>query len=1669
MDMQPVTSHSDGVPFSILVKTCSYDGNWVYGTDMAHGDSVAFMHEGCAAEDMFALYQVTFSGVQSSDAWVLHVDPQFPPLPVRKPSATDGRFIHDLCCGVGGFSSAAKTLGLSTVSALDWSDLAASSFQLNHDAPCLVADVMNPKNVHQLHHFQSACGVQPIVTVGIPCQPYSLQGSQQGSKDPRSQVLKGVLQASYMMQSCGLILECVPEALRDAYVQKSIHEYAKIRNCKVVQRVLHLHHVWPSKRSRWFAVILPVDFACELHAFPEIQPPPAVKDLIPFLPWPVWEQHDEDQLKWTPMEKQVYKDPSYGSVDRQVLVTQALPTALHSWGNALYPCPCSCRSQGLSRETLLRKGLRGIEVESGAWPYEPRHIHPKELQLFLGFPALEWTLPDCRAQLCLFGNSVSPIQAIWILAQVQQALGFPTESPHEILGEYLCTLLKQRDAVWPSPLVGTGTCTLDFGDSQVSVHFNTLQQVQHLVRAELDFQLPAGAIQLWTDGLCLPPWAYIQEKTYQVQLLPDVPAAHVGVPVFLEFLGQRSLFFVPAGMSYHSFVSWNGIGTFQTLVSGNGTTLNPKARVQPWTSVVVQQDPDVLQLDLALLEGFGIAPQESSLVFSSTWISTGLWFYDQVVKNNALLTWSGLGFTDLTIWLPSFAEAVIELWPHTMNEQLVSSVKYAQGPIFVITLESWGWNLTRILIEAQSIQVDFFEPFPRVSLVAAHLATRLQSVCEAVSVAEKFVLDAEDYGVVGSLQRVFALLEHALGLPDSIIQTLRLVRGQNEVPTGTEHDDHGAIVSDTLPWTLPCQLPVSVEPTLTSSGHGLNLGFMQAFAQATLAQCHSPSFQVRVLNLDRNPLKLLADTKPGLPLALFVLSNQHWTFVMCTLQEGRLTCAQFDGLSKTPLYRVCPIAVCLKELWKADHASLSSQWKFPQNRQDSCGTVAIAHFVYLCELASFEQASTLEQYHDGFAAVSQTFACAQVGHGGDTSQVHGKLEAILLERGVANSAVKDRVQNAIQKFGLAQLHKVLLTKNPWPGLKQLGNQKASPFQWVTHEELQLHIQERANSKFGVDQKRDKRSKEPRSTQVTVEKLDPSSLVLPSGIFITEDRVALSQLQIAQVQKDARGVAFGTLQDAQPYLTEGKLISPEGLTILIIGRIPDSVGRTLPMFQLRVPAVYRGTGEPILLDVTAIQLGDQQVFLNQNQKAPQIEVFPTTVFRVHIFRDQWNGGEGWQDLIAHPIKSLVQAVPVLNLCRTKDCDQQQCEFFHPSLEEEGIEGGLTDVWSFHWHGLDGTRQPPAKAAVLSIFIRVPESSFNQLHGLSGVNGLYFEPRNKDQPGPDETYAVVWVPNLSHSEVMHRVKTHDLCLAICRLGAKYGVRCLAKSQEELHQALVPHRPFSNCQVTAIYRLEPVPAGTQRTSLVGMLATLGWNAKPLQPIKGTQGQAWNIGAATDPPQPFLETQNGWIRITKVKDQAPPAKAPSVIATSRTKSHIHASSSSSASSSKQDPWWQSTGAADPWGNYFKGSTAAASAPTSQHVQQRFDDVEQRLTSHIQDVLTKEVSQIKGSTDSSMRIDALECQVLSLVEQQNKVTHWVADGNQQMQSIQAEQKQMQQMIQHCHQQTTEHGKVITSVANEIGQVKSEVSSLKDGLGSTLDAYFTKQAQQIESMLAHRH
>ena len=516
LDMWPIGEIGDLVG---LVK--EHDGEWSMLMETLTMEIFAYPKLDLPQNQKVTLYQIK----KSDQVWNSHhcfvASEGTQVFPMNEDPAQQHRCI-DVCAGIGGFSVGMKYMGLNVIAALDVNPLMTKAYGIIHDHEAICGDVGKSEVISQLHQRQGQ--ISAIFSFGFPCQPLSRQGDKKGPKDSRSQVLPNCLWAAHLLQSWCLILENVPEAFSDDYVQGNIASFANAHDMYVNQGVLDLHDVWPSRRSRWFAVLLPKRGGkVPFRQFPKVGPTLSVQDVMEEIP--CWEMKDEYELKLTDYEMSFYLDPCFTQGERNLELHQILPTALHSWGVALLPCPCGCRKP-LAQQRLRNSGLRGVLVKSRTEDKFWRHPHPNEVAFLNGFPPFARRFGTNREELCLLGNMVSPIQVIWLLAEMTSNGPFkmgqiPKVSSEEVLQGYLDMLQFQRRLVWPKGNMlhaGSFECALtdSFGTRKITVAPGSL--IEDLKAAEEAFLPMAHVIKVYAGDLEMPDHVLIQAREYRIMV-----------------------------------------------------------------------------------------------------------------------------------------------------------------------------------------------------------------------------------------------------------------------------------------------------------------------------------------------------------------------------------------------------------------------------------------------------------------------------------------------------------------------------------------------------------------------------------------------------------------------------------------------------------------------------------------------------------------------------------------------------------------------------------------------------------------------------------------------------------------------------------------------------------------------------------------------------------------------------------------------------------------------------------------------------------------------------------------------------------------------------------------------------------------------------------------------
>ncbi|CAE7649575.1 unnamed protein product [Symbiodinium sp. CCMP2456] len=784
-------------------------------------------------------------------------------------------------------------------------------------------------------------------------------------------------------------------------------------------------------------------------------------------------------------------------------------------------------------------------------------------------------------------------------------------------------------------------------------------------------------------------------------------------------------------------------------------------------------------------------------------------------------------------------------------------------------------------------------------------------------------------------------------------------------------------------------------------------------------------------------------------------ADGHWACLgFKVLQPGSVKVFYLDGVSLRvlkPAQRLCQI---LAAAYKWQVTTFESCTWFPQTGPEECGYNALQHalaFIHDSPEGVPERAASLLQKHKDAPALFR--AAGQL-----SAEQCQKLSTLLVEHGVPQSAVEERITAAVNKIG-APIAKALALKQCWPQLKHLGSQPGHAFRWIQQDELQAHIEAKAHAKFGTAvanaKAKKRKDKEPRSHPVPLQ-VDPAKLLITPGSFVTEDDRPLPQLAFAEVGHQTQGVAFCSAQQALPFLQAYQSLSVDALALVCVTELPNEACGSAPVESLQFPAVYGPTDEAILIRGSLIQIGDEPVHLAHASIA-EAQHLETLTCRISVYRDEL--ALDWRTLTEGPIKALLQHLPALTLCGDKAC-AQNCGRFHPAVEEAGsVDRLILDLWSRQWSKLEGGRASASEAQAFHCMIRVPSSALSHLQQIA-TRGFYAEPRAPGGTGPHPGFAVIWLPEADYAKALHSLRTCAKAIAVARLGKRYGVRVREVDEQGVFEALRPGCDFAKVLVKAHYRLHPLPFGCQRKQLHSLLRGWKWSAKPLQPARGdAEGAAWIVGACEDPPAPALTCGDSYVLVRKVRDTALQQPPSAVTASNRTKRSILQDDDDA----DPDPW---ANGQDPWA-LARAPPGLPAPATSSTTTSKFEQLRSELATGVTELVQQQVSaSAQAVSDHTSAHDArlakLETTVHELQLQGTKFESWFQSFGQQVSTVQtavaAQQSEIAQVKQEVSQQADSVQKC----------VQAAVGSLGLDISSQLQKQLEEQSSRLEALLAKK-
>ncbi len=779
-----------------------------------------------------------------------------------------------------------------------------------------------------------------------------------------------------------------------------------------------------------------------------------------------------------------------------------------------------------------------------------------------------------------------------------------------------------------------------------------------------------------------------------------------------------------------------------------------------------------------------------------------------------------------------------------------------------------------------------------------------------------------------------------------------------------------------------------------------------------------------------------------------VVIDQHWYPLIWRCDKGQAFL--FTGGSSSTVHpTIEQIHRVFCEAWTCVFTPVTVVKLFHQD-EGLCGAVAMNYIEHLIFGHSLHM--TLEQCRLYHCVWRQQFEqhlpdscpCPWIWGRGDQSW-KSRLEALLQEHGVAHDQTGPRAKLVLEKLGEDGVVKALSAQNAWKDLKWLANACTPPFQLIQPQELQRAIERRAagGQQVGRKAQKQKAPKGKGKGKGTPKLLDPHGLRVEHGLFHCGESQLLSQIDVASIGPASSGIFLLSLADAAPYLRAGKVLSAGGLGLLLVDCVVDQIQTELAIEPVKFPAICVANAEPLLIEGVLCQLGQQAVKRTIPTNQCSLVSMSTCVVRILAFRDLIEGT--WAAFREHPMRYLFAKIPLLRQCEDDQCDGN-CEAWH-SAPSCTIVDPLMEVWNKHWMTLSFGVASPGDAECYSVHVRLPSCLQMQIQHYSGLAGLFIEPRQVDGKTPSDQFHVIWLAKTSYQELLHLKQSTPGIIGLARLGHRYGVRCVTSKAQELHGLIRPGGSFLPAGKKMHFSIGPVPYGTLKSSIVSVLSSIPWVARPLQPIatpKAIGGVLWKVQAVDAPPVSFVSTDCGELVISKLDDPVPiQPPRPAVVASSHTLQLCTNSHSKGSIDMLQIH--------DPWANSTQRKGGSSNVPGG-------GDPVAALEKKLVETVLAQLPQQQMEVDSSANEEALNARV-DLLERKVNELH---DGQCRIQTVVTEQgKQQGQQIQRL-----EHA--VSDNAVKLGSFQTQFQKQLEQQQTQLDGLFKQQMEKLEDLLAKK-
>ena len=909
-----------------------------------------------------------------------------------------------------------------------------------------------------------------------------------------------------------------------------------------------------------------------------------------------WSDEDIGQLELGDKELRMFKE--CGSLKQCICKpNKPMPTALHGWGNQLTACPCGCREMPLAEHRLRDRGLTGMLIPLGgttscAGEELPRlrHIHPEELALLQGvvFPR-EWS-GNLRLGLAGLGLVASPLQAAWVMSQIIE---------HVKALEWI----EQRTQL-PEEVMWDQIGVLIANRNGMVSPKNALKgncNLLNRIRRALQQSWAArkGPHSVRELDMCEESseerhLRQIEEPT-RTKRGPEGTEAIQGADIQKTEQGGNGAALMPLSkrLKVDQLVSkYGGLEAF-------ANPEHPSNAEQTEKTEEAQQSPELQSQNSEPIETPTPQTEEKTRETETR---------------------------DRQSECQQSASAV-----NTVRDQIERQTEDEETPQLQGAITS-GKTSAPSETRPEKVTINLVGSAGDYLRLVAQGNSTVGDVLDAQSATTGDPKTSLAFGALGDILHHGEQLRQDMWIIAAEHRDQRATRQPNERETQSQETKHRAAqVPVHRQWVAIDEMQYMLQQFADEEG---------ARPAEVLAIAHTEETQSKIREWLRHPEGQRQD---GEPFIGAILHQDHWIPVF---SEG-LGQAEYTVCTTQPGQELLREAGCPQQI-----ATVTMHTEF----HGDCGYQTIA----MLKAMSMPHKETGRYTRRQAMQSRERFLTTEEAHGEgprlraggagpkSTESPQDFLRDLLRQHGVFADRLEQRCQTITKAIRPQDIASLAQSTRPWHDLKQHANMSVPRIQLILSDELQAQIEKRAGQGGQLGRKKNKESHQDHIRNMNME-VQAADLFVPPGVYQLTTGDIVPQISLKELRADTSGVILASETEATAVLRRPRPLTSGGVALIIIGQVADTIGAAAK--EIRFPATFKPTGEPILTTGWLLQLGAVTVQRAVPTASLGVELVPTQCIRAVIYRDQTD--EEWAEIAAHPVRHLFAASAALKHASQKE--------------------------------------------------------------------------------------------------------------------------------------------------------------------------------------------------------------------------------------------------------------------------------------------------------------------------------------------------------------------------------------------------------------------------------